>query len=195
MAGDWIKMRTWLRRDPKIASIADRLATDRAFMCWLTDPVQQSCRDSAYEHVTSDVTRCITVASLLEVWGIARDRGDRIDDDLVLKHCDLANIAEMCDTPGFGEAMEFVGWVEQFFEADAKGRQISCVRFPKFFRQDEPPEDRYRRQHAEAQARYRAKNSDKGDITVTSPRDITMTPRGEKRRVEKSKEEEEKGAG
>jgi hypothetical protein len=179
MAGDWIKMRVWLRRDPRVASIADFLSTDRGFMSWLTDPVQRSCRDSTEEHVTSDVTRAITVCGLLEIWGVARDVGDRENDDLVMRHCDLFNLSDICGVPAIGAAMEFVGWAVEDSRIDAKGRSYQCVTFPNFFRENESPNDRYRRQHAEAQARYRAKNSD-NKVTVT--RDVTVTL--EKRREE-----------
>ena len=193
MAGDWIKMRVWLRKDPRVASMADYLATDRAFMNYVTDPVQISCKETVYEHITSDVTRSITVVSLLEVWGVAREQGDREDDDLVLNHCDLTNIDDICSTPSFGDAMEYVDWVIQESFEDKKGRKVSRVRFPKFFKDNESPEDRYKKQHADAQARYREKqkklaeeNGDNNDITsdITGDKcsDITVTHREEKRR-------------
>ena len=190
MAGDWIKMRVWLRRDPRVASMADYLAISRAFMDHITDPVQRSCDSTVYEHITSDVTRAITVCALLEVWGVARERGDRDGDDLVLKHCDLSNIDAICSVPGFGEAMEYVEWVSEEEHTDKKGRSVSYVRFPNFFAENESPEDRYKKQHAEAQARYRAKKSTESDKTVDASSDITsditVTPREEKRREEKN---------
>ncbi len=174
MAGDWIKMRVWLRRDPRVASMADYLAIQRRFMDWLSDPVRRTCDETAHEHVTSDVTRAITVSSLLEIWGVARERGDREDNDLVLKHCDLDNLDYICGTPCIGAALNFVDWAQEETKT-YKGKQTQCVRFGNFFKDNEAPEDRYRKQHAEAQARYRAKSSD-----ITS--DITVTPREEKRR-------------
>lgn len=194
MAGDWIKMRVWLRKDPRVASMADYLALDRGFMDYLTDPVRRSCEKSAYEHITSDVTRAITVVALLEIWGVARERGDRIGDDLVLKHCDLNNLDSICGIPGVGEAMEYVEWAIQEDIQDRKGREISSVRFPNFFAENESPEDRYKKQHAEAQARYRAKKQSESDISVDGAsditRDITVTPREEKRREERNTEDD-----
>ncbi len=188
MAGDWIKMRVWLRRDPRVASMADFLATDRRFMDHITDPVRQSCNSSVYEHITRDITRAITVAALLEVWGVARERGDRDGDDLLLKHCDIGNLDAICSTPGFGDALEFVDWVTQESATDKKGRKVSYVRFPNFFAENESPEDRYKKQHSEAQARYRAKqkaeSDTKNDVASDITSDITVTPREEKRREE-----------
>lgn len=179
MAGDWIKMRVWLRKDPKVASIADYLSCDRDFMNWLTNPVQQHCKESAYEHITSDITRAITVGSLLEVWGVARDRGVRIGDDLLLKHCDIGNLAVICGTPTFGEAMQHVGWAAQTTQKNAQDDDVYCVVFPNFFKEHDAPGDRFRKQHAQAQARYRDK---KRDITSDNHGDVTVT-------LEKSREE------
>jgi hypothetical protein len=186
VAGDWIKMRVWLRRDPRVASIADFLALHRPFMDSISDPVRCHCSETAYEHVTSDVTRAITVVSLLEVWGVARERGDRDEDDLLLKHCDLSNLDDICGTPGFGEAMDYVSWATQETAVDSKGRKYQQVRFPKFFSDNESPDDRYRKQHAEAQARYRQKVTSPVTSPVMSPADITVTPREEKRREVKT---------
>ena len=189
MAGDWIKMRVWLRRDPRVASLADFLAADRRFMDHITDPVRRTCESTVYEHITRDVTRAITVSALLEVWGVARERGDRDGDDLILKHCDIDNLDAICSTPGFGEALEYVDWAIQEKAPDKKGRQISYVRFPNFFAENESPEDRYKKQHADAQGRYRAKlraeSDSKSDTSSEVTRDITVTPREEKRREEK----------
>lgn len=193
MAGDWIKMRVWLRRDPRIASMADFLAGYRPFINWLTDPVRRDV-DNAHHHITSDVTRAITVCALLEIWGVARDRGDRDGDDLVLKHCTLNSLDDICGVPGIGEALDYVNWAtEQTFQ-DKKDRPVPSVRLPNFFRENESPEDRYRKQHAEAQARYRAKKEGKSDIASDAAsditRDITVTPREEKRREEETPQSE-----
>jgi hypothetical protein len=188
MAGDWIKMRVWLRRDPRVASMADFLAHERSFMDYVSEPHRRSCNDSAYECITSDITRAITVCALLEIWGVARERGDRIDNDLVLKHCTLANLDDICSVPCIGEALEYVEWAVEGCNTDAKGRSIFYVKFPNFFAENEAPEERYKKQHAEAQARYRAKKAAESDKSVDAEGDITsdvtVTPREEKRREE-----------
>jgi len=193
MAGDWIKMRVWLRRDPRVATMADFIAEQRDFMDWLTDPVRRTCSESAHEHITRDVTRAITVCSLLEIWGVARERGDRVGNDLVIRHCSISSLDDICGVPSIGLAMEYVDWAEQSTEIDAKGRSISLIRLPNFFEEAESPSDKYKRQHAEAQARYRAKKTAESGGNVTSPehitsdvtRDVTVTHREEKRREEK----------
>lgn len=174
MAGDWIKMRVWLSRDPRVIGMADNLAMRPGFMSWLTDPVRQSCRESAYEHVTRNVTVALCVTGLLITWGTAREHGDREGDDLVLKHSDLETLNAMTDLPGFGESMAFVGWVAE--------RENGSLVFPKFFRENESPDDRHKRQNAERQARFRDKRDLESNGDVTAKSNVTVTHREEKRR-------------
>jgi hypothetical protein len=180
-------MRVWLRRDPRVASMADFLAVDRSFMNWMTDPVRRSCDESVYECVTGDVTRSVTVASLLEVWGVARERGWRDGDDLVVDHCSLMTIDDICGTPSFGLAMESVDWAIEEFDDDRvspQGNRWARVRFPRFFEDAVSPEDRHRMKHRDRQARYRAKKRDYCSVTSDVTRDATVTHREEKRREE-----------
>lgn len=186
VAGDWIKMRVWLRRDPRVISMADFLSRERRFMDWLTDPVRKTCNESAYEHVTRNVTVALCVTSLLEIWGTAREQGRREDDDLVVDSCSAETLESVCDVPCIGHAMRSVGWlIEQ--------ENGSCV-FPKFFADKESPHDKHRSNGAERQARYRNKKRNKSDVTsnvtgdVTG--DVTVTPREEKRREENTHTEE-----
>lgn len=168
MAGDWIKMRVWLSRDPKVIAMANYLAYDRDFMNWLTDPVQQSCRESAFEHNARNVIVALCINALLVTWGTAREQGDRENDDLVINHADLLTIDSITDIPGFGDAMHSVGWAEEREETGA-------LVFPCFFKETESPDDRYRRQNAKRQAKYREKRRNESNVTVAS--------REEKRRV------------
>jgi hypothetical protein len=175
MAGDWIKTRVWLCRDPKVIRMADFLAEQKAFMKWLTDPVQQSCRDTAYEHVTRNVTVALCVTGLVVTWGTARERGNREGDDLVLDCCELQEVSAIADIPCFGDAMAHVGWAVE--------RDDDCVVFPKFFKDQESPDDRHKRQNAERQAAFRERRKHNGsNAKVTGASNVTVTPREEKRR-------------
>lgn len=167
-------MRVWLCRDPKVIRMADWLADQRGFMNWLSDPVQRTCRETAYEHVSRNVTVALCVTGLLVTWGSAREQGDREDDDLVLTHCDLETISAVADIPLFGQAMESVGWAEE--------RDDGSVVFPKFFKEHESPEDKHRRQNADRQARHRAKQSRENNATDNVTNNVTVTHREEKRR-------------
>lgn len=181
MAGDWIKMRTALDRDPRVIQMADFLAVERDFMNWLTDPVQKHCSESAYEHVTRNVTVALCVTGLLVTWGTARERGDREGDDLVVKHCDLTTLSAISGVPKFGHALEFVGWA-----IAEKNRRIIL---PKFFKSNETTDEKHKRQAAERQARFRAKQAEESNVTssVTSNAESNVTVTSEERRGEESK--------
>lgn len=173
MAGDWIKMRVNLPKDPRVIKMADFLANERCFMNWLTDPVRHSCKESAYSHVTRNVTAALCVTGLLVTWGMAREIGDRIDDDLFVENCDFNGIDEVSGIPAFADSMESVGWIRVLENG---------VIFPKFFKDNESPDDKHKRQNADRQKKFREKQSQNSNVTVTDNRNVIVTHREEKRR-------------
>jgi hypothetical protein len=171
-------MRVWLAKDPKVVAIADYLARQRAFMDWLTDPVRETCNESAYEHVTRNVTVAVTVAALLQVWGAANESGKADGDDLVLHHATLESLDEICGVPGIGLALLYVEWASE--EEPVRGKTL--VRFRNFMSKNVPAEDRSRLFNAERQRRFREKKSN-AESNVTH--NVTVTHREEKRREDK----------
>jgi len=172
MAGDWIKMQTGLYRDPKVCAIADALMNPHGE---LASYVTQNCQREMT--VTRNVMRNVTVGALVSVWGVMRLRGKRVNDDLVLKGSTLWIVDDLSELPGFGQAMESVGWIK----ADADG-----LVFPNFFcEHNVDPNEYANAKNAERQRRYREKH--KTDSNVTS--DVTVTSqsntREEKRREDK----------
>jgi hypothetical protein len=171
MAGDWIKMRTDLYRDPKVIGIAESLWAEDG---QLARHVNQMCQSNMT--VTLNVLRNVTVGALVTVWGVARHQGLRSGNDLILLRVALRTLDDIAETPGFGEAMLSVGWVLETDEG---------LCFPRFFEEhNADPADRQKQKNRERQARYRDRN--KG---VT--RNVTVTPRVEKSREEKSLPTEE----
>lgn len=177
MAGDWIKMRVDLYRDPKVCVMADELLNADGDLARYVDQNTQS-----HMSVTRNVTRNATVGALVTVWGVMRHRGKRDGDDLVCRGASLMVLDDIADLPGFGAAMESVGWVEE------KGNDIV---FPSFFEEyNVDPQDKKNASSAERQRRYRenlkaksnANSNGNGDVT----RDVTVTHREEKRRVVKN---------
>jgi hypothetical protein len=166
MAGDWIKMRVWLCRDPKVIRMADWLMAEPRFMNAMGLHPGPGNRN-----VMRNVTVALCVTGLLVTWGTAREQGDRENDDLVLRHCRIETLSAMCDVPFFGEAMASVDWAVE--------RGDGSVVFPKFFKDNESPDDRHKRQNAERQARFRESHSNE---QVTAKRNVTVTT--EKRREE-----------
>jgi hypothetical protein len=168
MAGDWIKMRTDLYRDPKVVMIAD-------FLGAVDGPLdrQVSQQLQANMAITRNALRCATVGALVALWGVTRHRGKRYGDDLVLHDAPLRVVDEISELPGFGAAMASVGWIR---ETD-KG-----LVFPNFFEEfnSDPLEDA-KAKAAERQRRYREKHKQNSNVTVTSQSDA----REEKSRGEK----------
>ena len=167
MAGDWIKMRTDIYRDPKVCIMADLLLDEDGP---LARYVSHSCmRDMT---VTRNVTRNVTVGALVTVWGVTRHRGKRNGDDLFIAGATSSIVDDIADLPGFGAAMIAVGWA---IETD------DGLVFPHFFEEFnvEPTEER-KANNAERQRRYREKRNALRDVTVTSQ----SNAREEKRREE-----------
>jgi len=152
MAGDWIKMRVLIGKDPKVLAMAEFLSTEREFMDWLTDPVRVKCKQSVYEHVMPPVIVGLVVAGLVPVWGIACERGKVDGNDLCLFHARLSSLDNIAGIPAFGEAMESVGWA---VAEERSGRKQ--VRLPDFMLHNVPVEDRQKSKNRERQAKFREK--------------------------------------
>jgi hypothetical protein len=192
MAGDWIKMRVWLRKDPKVIWMSTHLAGDRAFREWVAAVAGPACLTGTDGPVTPRVTRDVTpslcVTGLLEVWGTAREQALRVGDDLVMSRCTLQTLDDLTGVPGFGRAMASVGWA-----VETGGGTMT---FPKFFEEKGSPEQRHRTSGAERQRRYRQRQRrNGGDVTgvtrdvtgdVTQASRVTRNVTREKRREEKS---------
>lgn len=165
MAGDWIKMRVDLYRDPKVCAMADMLMASDGELASHVNQMNQSnmC-------VTRNVMRNVTVGALLSVWGVMRTRGKRFDDDLVCKGIRAAVLDDIADLPGFGAAMRGVGWVEE--------TEYGVV-FPRFFEEhNTDPAETARTKNAERQRKFREKQRAENNVTDN----VTVTHREEKRR-------------
>jgi hypothetical protein len=122
--------------------------------------------------ITRNALRNVTVGALVTVWGVTRHRGKRDGDDLVVRGATVSVIDDIAELPGFGDAMESVGWVV----ADDEG-----LRFPHFFEEyNVEPNDDHKEKNAERQRRHREKNNALRNVTVTSQ----SNDRIEKRREE-----------
>lgn len=127
MAGDWVKMRTGLRRHPKVVAMSRHLAEDARFVTWWSDRTRHTREENVTESVTESVTEIvtrITVCGLLEVWGAvnAADKGDGY-----LPYMEEADIDEIVGMPGFGKAMVAIGWARR-----PEGEGAQGIVFPNF---------------------------------------------------------------
>lgn len=172
MAGDWIKMRTDLYRDPKVCVMADQLMDEEGDLARYVSQLQM--RDMT---VTRNVMRNVTVGALVTVWGVTRHRGKRNGDDLIIEDVTLSVIDDIADLVGFGKAMSSVSWA---IETDAG------VVFPSFFTEfNVEPDNKAKKKNAERQRRYREKSNGKSNVTDN----VTVTSRNA---LEKRESREEK---
>jgi len=148
MAGDWIKMRSALLSNPKVHTIARLVGECREASRVLTTGA--SCPPC--EVLSRNALRNVTVTALLLVWSSANEH----TSDGVMRCCDLLDIDEIAGIPGFGEAMEYVGWALHDAEKDA-------IILPNFAEWNTPAKDRTA---AERQRRYREKRN--GNVTRDS---------------------------
>lgn len=178
MAGDWIKMRTALMTDPKVNRIARELETsqDVGRQLLLThEGVMSSC-------VTRNVMRHVTVSCLLLVWGAANEH----TKEGVFYNADLSDIDDIVGMPGFGAAMQHVGWLVY----DPDGNTVTLENFNEYNKSG-ARRSAGARTNAERQADYRARKralamAGQGDLLSDVTRGVTGN-----RRVEKSREEKE----
>jgi hypothetical protein len=162
MAGDWIKMRAGLLASPKVYAIAMEIGSFReASKVLTTGYAGPPC-----EVLSVTALRNVTVTALLVTWASANEHSR----NGVLSHCDLFALDEISGLPGFGAAMESVGWA-------VYDPQKNAVILPNFKEWNSPAEDRT---NAERQRRYRERR-------VTPRNAVTVTV--EKRRVEKIEEQ------
>ena len=162
MAGDWIKMRPALLSSPKVNGIARFLEDNQGVARALSTGPSASMN----EIVTRNVMRYVTVSSLLCVWGAANEH----TSDGVFHNADLSDLDDIAGIPGFGEAMESVGWA-------ISDPSESTVTLPNFEEYNTCGKSR----GAERQKRYRDRQkAQKSDVT----RDVTPLHREEKRREE-----------
>jgi hypothetical protein len=160
MAGDWVKMRSALLANPKVHAIAKAVGRDQRASAVLT-----TGHSGAPDQVLSrHALRHVTVTALLCVWSSANEHSDAG----TMACCGLDDLDEIAGIPGFGEAMQAVGW--------AVGNEAkNCVLLPNFSEHNTPARDRTA---AERQRRRRAKCH---GVTVTRDTTVTVTQRREEK--------------
>lgn len=186
MANDWIKMQTDLYRNPKVCVMADFLLNQDGE---LARYINQQTQHNA--NVTRNVMRNAVIGALLSIWGVMRNAGNRNGDDLVCSYASLSTIDDVADMPGFGEAMESVGWV-----VDNAERLV----FPDFFSEYNTEKGKERsssaRSNSERQKEYRErKKHNESNVTNNVTNNVTRYHREEKRREEIKPQQQPQRAG
>ncbi|NYB36492.1 DnaT-like ssDNA-binding domain-containing protein [Pantoea piersonii] len=163
MSDNWIKMRTSLKSHPKVNEIAALLEKPADGSAGF----DVSVGGQRSGLLMRNVTRCVTVTSLLLVWSAANEH----TSDGVFRNADLSYLDVLTGFDGFGEAMAAVGWA--IFDAENR-----CVILPKFCENNVPASQRGST-NAERQRRYRerqkANHNVTRNVTDSVTRDVTAT--------------------
>jgi hypothetical protein len=181
MAGDWIKMRVNLVTHPKVLAIAEHLAYNDAYQDWSTlsgfaPSIGGSDEESLRDYQDSlRVTRYVTVCALLRFWGYANEHAR----DEFISTLRISDLDEIVQVPGFGAALEAIGWVE--YDKERRG-----VSLPNFNEYNTSGNERSAsaKTAAQRQKEYRDRNKSLQNSDVT--RDVTSNRREEKNREEKN---------
>lgn len=109
MAESWIKMRGSLVTNPKVIRMARLLLQDPEFLAWYAPQGLGSGDEQTVtrRHVTV-VTR-VTVGALVPFWSGVNECAA---NDGVLRDASHFECDEMAGVPGFGRALEAVGWLK-----------------------------------------------------------------------------------
>jgi len=157
MSDNWIKMRTSLKSHPKVNEIAALLEKPADGSAGFD--VSVGGQRSAL--LTRNVTRCVTVTSLLLVWSAANEH----TSDGVFRNADLSYLDVLTGFDGFGKAMAAVGWA--IFEAENRS-----VILPKFCDNNVPASQRGST-NAERQRRYRERQKANRNVTRNVTHNVT----------------------
>lgn len=193
---DWIRMRSSLPSNPRLAKMARVLLAEREFLDWLCPgcdvPVT---RDEAVTKRHIPVVTRLVIGGLLPVWSMVNETAAR---DGVVRHATSRDIDDIAGIPCFGKALIAVEWLEEI--AGDEG-----VRFVNFEEHNSPQKERsltsksgaerskaYRERKAMEAAASQQRDGERDDRRdVTS--DVTRDDREEKSRGEK-KRRTKKGA-
>lgn len=166
MAGDWIKMRTSLLTNPKVNGIAKFLEGDPR----VSKKLSTGFSGCMSEIVTRNVMRCVTVTSLLIIWGAANEH----TKDGVFLNSEFSDLDDMVGIPNFGVALESVGWAVY----DEENNNVTLPNFNEY-NTSGSVRSATAKTGAERQKQYRERKlSEKSD----EKSDVTSNRREEKRR-------------
>lgn len=166
--GDWVKQFVYLEDDPKVIFAAEALSRDRRFLDWLGCPGLSPA-------VLADVTEALVSRALRRVWGVTRRDGAADGDDVVLRYATLATLDRVTRLPGFGSALEAVGWVV----AEPGDR----LRFPKLAPHVISPKEKAKEQAAERKRRQREREREGAKAAAEVTRDGHAPVTGQSREV------------
>lgn len=183
MAGDWIKMRTNIRRHPKVIAMSRYLASQNSFVLCLGASRSVTSSVTRHDSVTLDVIARVTVCGLLELWGSVNDV---VKADSVIPYMCVSDIDDITGLPCFGAAMRAVGWVVEHDDDGAQG-----LVFPNFGEFNTPDAARKKAKSAAERAReYRERKRAEDEVEARHETSRNVTESHEMSRGEEKRREE-----
>jgi len=144
----WIKIRADLESDPRVHRMAAHIA--RSAPGYILTSQAKDLFGSVTDTVTRNALRDVTVMGLSRVWFAANDH----TTDGVFRHADLSYLDDLAHIPGFGAAMESVGYALHDPEAHT-------VTLPRFVEHNAPDKNGERSKTAAARRQQRLRDKKK----------------------------------
>lgn len=160
MPETWIKLRDDLDTDPRVARMAVLLNQTAASYVLATEA--RDLFGSVTKAVTRHAMRDVTLAGLARVWSHA----NRHTQDGVFRHTGLDYLDDLARIPGFGRAMQAVGWALHDPETDT-------VTLPNFIEHNAPDKNGQRSQTAAARRAQRYRDRIKNQPSPAADPPIT----------------------
>ena len=144
----WIKIRADLESDPRVHRMAASIA--KSAPGYILTSQAKDLFGSDTDTVTRNAPRDVTVMGLSRVWFAANDH----TTDGVFHHADLSYLDDLAHIPGFGAAMESVGYAIHDPEAHT-------VTLPRFVEHNAPDKNGERAKTAAARRAQRSRDKKK----------------------------------
>lgn len=152
----WIKIRADLESDPRVHRMAAHIA--KSAPGYILTSQAKDLFGSVTDTVTRYAMRDVTVMGLSRVWFAANDH----TTDGVFRHADLAYLDDLAHIPGFGQAMQSVGYAI----LDAVNHTVTLPRFEEY---NAPDKNGARAKTAAAQRQQRHRDKVRSRAEVTPP--------------------------
>ena len=171
---------------PKVLQMAKSLRVNKEFLChaFVTG---HEC-DISVTGINEIVFKSCVIGGLLQVWGVARKHGVIDGLDITVNPLSIADLDSVSGFPGFGEAMELVGWAVQ--------EDNQLIRFPNCLENITSPEEIKREKARLRKQRQRANENEENDCdmsrTMSRGCHADVTPREDKIREDIYIKEKEK---
>lgn len=159
----WIKIRADLESDPRVHRMAAHIA--KSAPGYILTSQSKDLFGSVTDTVTRNALRDVTVMGLSRVWFAANDH----TTDGIFRHADLSYLDDLAHIPGFGAAMQSVGYAVHDAEAHT-------VALPRFVEHNAPDKNGERSKTAAARRQQRLRDKKKAAVELLTGHDNPEPP-------------------